>query len=93
MHRIECFDIAHLSGSSATASMVVAIDGQMEHEYYRHFKIKQSKGNSDYDSMKEIAKRRIKHLDDWGKPNLIIVDGGLGQVKIFDKEFLQLSCG
>ncbi|KKP47038.1 MAG: Excinuclease ABC C subunit domain protein [Candidatus Woesebacteria bacterium GW2011_GWA1_33_30] len=91
LHRIECFDIAHLSGSSATASMVVAIDGQMEHEYYRHFKIKQSKGNSDYDSMKEIAKRRIKHLDDWGKPNLIIVDGGLGQVKIFDKEFLQFK--
>ena len=87
LHRIECFDIAHLSGSSATASMVVAIDGQMEHEYYRHFKIRQSKGNSDYDSMREIAQRRINHLTNLGKPNLIIVDGGLGQVKIFNDIF------
>ena len=87
LSRIECFDIAHISGSFATASMVVAINGQMEHEYYRHFKIRQSKGNSDYDSMREIAQRRINHLTDWSKPNLIIVDGGLGQVKIFNDIF------
>lgn len=91
LNRIECFDIAHLTGSSATASMVVAIDGEMEHEYYRHFRIRQTNSQSDYDSMREIAQRRIKHLKDWGRPNLIIVDGGLGQVKIFNEEFQKLN--
>lgn len=82
--RIECFDIAHLSGVSATASMVVLINGEKENSEYRHFKVKQRNGQSDYDSMNEIAKRRMKNLDAWGTPDLIIVDGGLGQVKIFN---------
>ncbi len=91
LKRIECFDIAHLSGLSTTASMVVAIGGEMENSEYRHFKVKQEKGNSDYDSMREIAKRRIKNLKSWTRPNLIIVDGGLGQVKIFSEEFKTLD--
>lgn len=97
LERIECFDIAHLSGISATASMVVMVDGENENSEYRHFKIKQKNGQSDYDSMREVAKRRIKHINstkgevNWGKPNLIIVDGGLGQVKIFNNEFEKLN--
>lgn len=87
LDRIECFDISHLSGSYATASMVVALKGEMNHQYYKHFKIRQKNSQSDYDNMKEIAKRRLEHINDWGRPNLIIVDGGLGQVKIFAKEF------
>ena len=86
LHRIECFDISHLAGVSATASMVVMIDGEMEHSEYKHFKVRQKNGQSDYDSMREIASRRIKHLETWGSPDLIIVDGGLGQVKIFIAE-------
>jgi len=85
LRRIECFDIAHLQGVSATASMAVFIDGEKESNEYRHFKIRQVKGQSDYDSMKEIVNRRIKNLDRWDKPDLIIVDGGLGQVKIFNE--------
>lgn len=87
LKRIECFDIAHISGVSATASMVVAINGILEKSEYKHFKIKQTKSQSDYDSMKEIVQRRQKHLEDWGRPDLIIVDGGLGQVKIFNDVF------
>ncbi len=83
LNRIECFDIAHLAGSNATASMVVFIDGEADKTYYRHFKIRQEKGQSDYDSMREVARRRAKHFADWGRPDLIIVDGGLGQVKSF----------
>lgn len=85
LNRIECFDIAHLSGISATASMVVAINGEMEHSEYKHFKVRQKKGQSDYDSMREIVKRRINNFEGWGRPDLIIVDGGLGQVKIFQE--------
>ncbi len=91
LDRIECFDIAHLSGSAATASMVVLLKGEKENSEYRHFKIRQNKSQSDYDSMKEIALRRIKNISRWSKPDLIIVDGGLGQVKIFNKEFEKLG--
>lgn len=89
--RIEGYDVAHFSGSCPTASMVVCLDGKMENSYYRHFKIRQKKTTSDYDNLKEIVSRRIKHLDDWGKPNLIIVDGGFGQVKIFNRELLKVG--
>lgn len=87
LSQIECFDISHLSGASATASMVVFINGEAEKSKYRHFKIKQAKSQSDYDSMVEVATRRIKHLSDWGKPYLLIIDGGLAQVKAFNEVF------
>ena len=89
LKRIECFDVAHLSGSFATASMTVSINGEMEHQYYRQFRIRQIKSQSDYDSMREVALRRFKHLEDWGKPDLIIVDGGIGQVGVFKNVFEQ----
>lgn len=78
LSRIECFDIAHLSGNFPTASMVTFINGEPDKTYYRHFKVK--KGNSDVDNMKEVLSRRQKHLEDWGVPDLIIVDGGKPQV-------------
>lgn len=87
LNRIECFDIAHLSGASATASMVVLINGEKENSEYRNFRIRQNKKQSDYDSMREVANRRYKNLASWDRPDLIIVDGGLGQVNIFSKVF------
>lgn len=83
LSRIECFDVAHLAGASPTASMVTFIDGVAEKAFYRHFKIYQKKSTSDVDSMKEIVSRRIKHLKDWGEPDLVIVDGGKTQSKVF----------
>ena len=88
LKRIECFDIAHLAGTNATASMVTYINGEADKNYYRHFRIRQLKGSSDTDSLKEVIKRRLKHLDDWGVPNLIIVDGGVGQVNAFNSILL-----
>lgn len=87
LRRLECYDVAHLAGASPTASMVVFIKGEAEKKEYRHFKINQKKSQSDYDSLKEVARRRQKHYQDWGKPDLVIVDGGLGQVKIFNEIF------
>lgn len=81
--RIECFDVAHLSGYHATASMVTFIKGKAEKRLYRHFRIRQKKGQDDIASLAEIAKRRVSHLAGWGKPDLIIVDGGKGQVGVF----------
>lgn len=85
--RIECFDIAHLGGSHPTASMVTFVEGEANKAYYRHFKIYQKKSRSDVDSLTEVAQRRLKHLEDWGKPDLIIVDGGKPQLGVFLETF------
>ena len=85
LERIECFDVAHLTGSGATASMATFIKGDPDKTFYRHFRIRQKKGNSDTDSLKEVIKRRLQHLKDWGRPDLIIVDGGSAQVNAFTK--------
>lgn len=86
VNRVECYDIAHLYGVNPTASMVTFINGEPEKRYYRHFRIRQKKGSDDYASMKEVIDRRRKHFDDWGRPDLIIVDGGKGQVSVFLRE-------
>ena len=85
--RIECYDIAHLAGTNPTASMVTFIDGEPEKNLYRHFRINQKKGSSDTDSLEEAGKRRMKYISSWGIPDLIIVDGGKGQVNTFRKIF------
>jgi excinuclease ABC subunit C len=86
LSRIECFDVAHLSGTNPTASMITFINGEADKNYYRHFRIRQIKGNSDADSLREVIQRRAKHFEDWGRPDLIIVDGGKPQVSVFLNE-------
>lgn len=81
LERIECFDISNTSGTNAVGSMVTFVNGEKASEFYRRFKIKFVKDvPNDFAMMHEILQRRIKHLDDWGKPDLIIVDGGKGQI-------------
>lgn len=86
LNQIECFDVAHIQGSNAAASMVTFINGVADKSKYRRFKIYQEYKRDDYQSMKEVANRRNKHLSDWGVPDLIIVDGGKGQLSYFKKE-------
>ena len=86
LSRIECYDISHIQGTNAAGSMVTYINGYKEDKYYRHFRLHKSI-NNDIKSLNEIGKRRIKHLTDWGKPDLIIVDGGKAQVNEFNKLF------
>jgi excinuclease ABC subunit C len=88
-NRIECFDVAHLSGFSGAASMVTFINGEPAKEYYRHLKIRRAKPGDDLEALKEIAEVRALHLKDWGRPDLIIVDGGKGQVNIFQSVYGQ----
>ena len=65
--------------------MVTFIDGEPAKNYYRRFKIRKSKKSDDLASMDEVISRRIKHFESWGKPDLILVDGGKAQVKVFHK--------
>jgi excinuclease ABC subunit C len=91
LSRIECYDISHISGVATVASMVVFIDGIEEKSLYRRFRVTQERGVSDTDSLKEVAIRRKKHLDDWGIPDLIVVDGGKPQVRVFREIFEELN--
>lgn len=76
--RIEGYDISHQSGTNTVASMVVFINGVAERSKYRKFKIRTST-NDDLKSMREVISRRLKHSE-WEYPDLIILDGGKGQV-------------
>lgn len=93
-NRIECYDISHISGVYKVASMVVMEEGQVKKSDYRKFKIKWVEGNNDFACMREVIMRRLNELDSKKdgsfskKPDLVIIDGGKGQlssvVDLFD---------
>lgn len=78
--RIEGYDISHMSGTNNVASMVVMTNGLADKSQYRKFKM-QLPGNDDFGHMRETMRRRFseKH-DDWPRPDLIMIDGGKGQL-------------
>jgi excinuclease ABC subunit C len=79
---IECFDNSNFQGTTPVASMVRFVDGRPEKKGYRHFNIKTVEGPNDFASMKEIVGRRYKRIleENSPLPDLIIVDGGKGQL-------------
>ncbi len=79
--RIEGYDISHLQGTDNVASMVVFTDGVPNRDQYRKFKMKLA-GNDDFAHMREVILRRFSKLADrdWPKPDLILIDGGKGQL-------------
>lgn len=78
--RIEGFDISNTMGNQSVASMVVWEDGQMKKADYRRFKIQTVTGANDFASMKEVVTRRYGREENLARPDLILIDGGLGQL-------------
>lgn len=81
---IECFDISHLSGTNIVASMVQFRNGLPSKDNYRRFKLKSVSQNDDFASMKEVIHRRYSKLllEKREFPDLILIDGGKGQLSI-----------
>jgi excinuclease ABC subunit C len=86
---IECFDISHVQGTDPVASMVVFEDGEPARSRYRTYRIKHATGGDDFASMYEVLSRRLRRAreakdehDPWRLPDLLVVDGGKGQLGV-----------
>lgn len=82
--RIETYDISNLSGTNPTGAMVVAVKGKIAKAQYRLFNIRGPASPNDPAMMAEMVKRRFNHPE-WGRPDLIVVDGGKTQIQAVKK--------
>lgn len=104
--RMECYDISNVSGVDKVGSMVVFIDGEADRSSYRRFRIKTVEGANDFASLQEVLTRRLEKLgtdeeEKFPKPDLIIIDGGKGQLSsvkeifgkmgVYDVELISLA--
>ena len=78
--RIECYDISNIQGADAVASMSVAIDGKNKNSEYRKFKIRTKSTPDDFEMMREVMTRRFSKLEEKDYPDLLLIDGGKGQL-------------
>lgn len=90
---MECFDISHISGTFVVASMVCFAGGRPDKSNYRRFQIKSFIGNDDFRAMEEVVGRRYRRLREEGRPfpDLIVIDGGRGQIGAALKAFIALD--
>ncbi len=93
--RMDCFDISHFQGSHTVASMVVMRDGLPDKGEYRRFRIRTVSGVDDFASMEEVVTRRYRRVRDEGGPwpDLIVIDGGKGQLSAALKALRALDLG
>lgn len=88
--RIEAFDIAHLGGSHTVGVMTVVTNGSVDKSAYRKFILRSGKGNDDYGNLAEILTRRFNHTQ-WRSPDIVVIDGGLGQYHVAEKILHELK--
>jgi excinuclease ABC subunit C len=90
---MECFDISHISGTFVVASMVHFTGGRPDKNQYRRFRIKSFIGNDDYRAMEEVVGRRYRRLHEEAQPlpDLVVIDGGRGQIGAALKAFLAIG--
>ncbi len=120
VHRMECYDISHIQGTNTVASMVVFEDARPKPAHYRRFKVKTVEGVDDFESMREVLRRRFKRMatarakqardlvhpgevsaeeppgreskETWGiLPDLVLIDGGKGQLSAALEVLLELG--
>jgi excinuclease ABC subunit C len=80
--RIECYDVSNLQGTLPVASRVVFEDGRPVTKDYRRYRIKEAIGGDDYDCLREVIRRRLQRIETEPLPDLLMVDGGRGQLGV-----------
>ncbi|MFC5447565.1 excinuclease ABC subunit UvrC [Paenibacillus aestuarii] len=82
IRRIEAFDNSNIQGTNPVSAMVVFVDGKPDRKEYRKYKVKTVQGPDDYETMREVIRRRYERVlkDNLTMPDLIVVDGGKGQI-------------
>ncbi len=88
--RIECFDISNFQGKETVASQVVFEEGQAKPSDYRRYKIRTVEGSNDFASMREVLERRFRHTE-YDDPQLVVIDGGKGQLGMALKALKELG--
>ncbi|VAX15636.1 Excinuclease ABC subunit C [hydrothermal vent metagenome] len=90
---IEAYDISNTAGLNPVGSVVVFRDGSPSKSEYRKYQIKSVTGPDDYASLAEVARRRVTRLAEKGQPiaDLILIDGGKGQVSVIDRELKEMG--
>lgn len=94
--RMECYDISNVSGVDKVASMAVFIDGEADRSQYRRFRIKTVEGANDFASLQETLTRRLSKLgtaeeERFPRPDLVVIDGGKGQLSAVAQIFEQMG--
>lgn len=94
--RMECYDISDISGTDKVGSMAVFLDGEPDRDSYRRFRIRTVEGADDFASLREVLLRRLRKLGTeeesrFEKPDLIIIDGGKGQLSSVRSIFTELG--
>jgi excinuclease ABC subunit C len=89
--RIEVYDNSHLQGTNACGVMIVATPNGFDKKSYRKFLPKEAKSNDDFGMMREFLKRRLKRKDEWPLPDLLLIDGGAGQLSSVEAIITELN--
>lgn len=87
---IEAYDISNFAGGDAVASMIVFVDGLPNQSRYRRFKMR-SLGPNDFAMMREVIRRRFLKQADWPLPDLVLIDGGKGQLSAALKSMIEIN--
>lgn len=88
--RIESFDVAHMQGTNSVGVMTVIEDNEIKKSEYKKFILRKTRKGDDVGGLKEILERRLAHAE-WTLPNLIVVDGGKGQLNMAKKVLKDLN--
>jgi excinuclease ABC subunit C len=80
--RIEAYDISNIQGAQAVGSMVVMEDGAPRKRDYKRYRIKTVAGPDDFSMLREVLRRRLSRAEEWPLPDLVLIDGGRGQLNV-----------